>query len=177
MSDDYANPPTFSGSEIALARLLFWNFELSYPDADDELYRRPNDEGDFDEGVELDHWGEWHAEILAYQLEAIRAYEPGKYDRPNAGGKSRQLWEDMWPLGNFWSDFGSELPGGPFPDSMAGNLPKPGSGADFIYQALKGIGREFSDLHFREQFAIMVDDLRALEFPRDIFPSLYKNDE
>ena len=73
-----------------------------------------------------------------------------------------ELWWLMWPLGFIWLleiDQG-ELPAGPFPEPELGHRPAANTGADFIYMALKAMGLRFIDEEFRDQFHVMVADLR-----------------
>ena len=165
----------YNKSDIASARWLFWKYEITEPDGDDEFYSRPNSEGELDEGIELDDFAEYHAEMLAAQLAAIRNSGPGPCDSCQLTNPSRELWEDIWPLAWFWFHMNGSPPNGPFAEMEAGGRPEAHSGADFIYVALKGINREFSDLEFREQFEKALEVLEAREPPRDKQPLYFLN--
>ena len=149
----------YNKSDIAIARGLFWDFDILPADPDDTFYFRPNSWACEDEGVELNDYQEQMAEMLAAQLAAIRNFGPGPCDRCQTLNTMRPLWEDMWPLGYYWWDLTGRFPSGQLPKEMTGKVRQDLNGKYFIYAALNGIGREFSDEHFEEQFAIMCENL------------------
>lgn len=98
------------------------------------------------------------SDIRGSWLAQAYAYVP---HRTAAGTWLGELWRLMWPLGYFWR---LELdppnsPAGPFPEPEVGSRPAAGTGADFIYMAMRTIGLRFSDEEFREQFHVLVADL------------------
>jgi hypothetical protein len=153
--------------DLLLARKLLRTFNV-YTAGDGGPAEREDGDRDDPNDFILDEGTEMLAIKLSEILQGIRSDPLARRyivpARRNAqGGWLGELWRLMEPLGCLWTvDIAEgELPSGPFSEPEVGDRPAANTGADFIYMGLRGMGLQFSDEEFREQFFVMLRDLRS----------------
>jgi hypothetical protein len=106
-----------------------------------------NDDGDDADDDDANELRMRLAEILSwYVVDLAAPPDDAMFDLTGAVDSLAEFW---------WIDV-EEMPTGPFPDVEATHLggarPAANTGADFVYMALRSIGRVFSDTAFRRAF-------------------------